>query len=114
MSINVSYVLPASEEVLARTRNEFIAFLNTLKVEDAEVGSFGVVKKASAVTYTFWSEFGVDTSFTAPFPDGAGGLILVEVPTKEAFDNLKAKFQALHESYNSLLIKLKVAGVVTS
>lgn len=95
--------------VLFATKTAAEAFFGNFVIPEATPSTGGVVKVAAAMTYTNFTGF--TTSNFVVFPvDGED----IEVPTKDTVDELQTKLLAVTTGLNTLIERLRNAGLLDS
>lgn len=89
------------------TRADLQQFFEDIRVPPAETDEYGTFKKVVANDYTNPDLVNEDTYNLVVDGESVG-----EVPTKASFNELKDAFIALKDSYDSLLTKMRTAGVL--
>lgn len=109
---------PGAQLEFTAFTDEFIAwenraalqeFFEDIRVPAGSTTDYGTFKQAAANDYTNPTLSNSDT-FNLIVDD----VPLGEVPTKESFVELKTAFNTLKDSYDSLLTKLRTAGILDS
>jgi len=109
MPANIEFPLFVSETVLFHNREGANAFFSNILIPDATTTEFGVMKQASSLTFTPSSYANVDTVFFAV----VGGTN-VTIPTSAHMDAVKARLEATETALNSLLTRLRNAGIIAN
>lgn len=97
-----------SDEFIAwENRAALQAFFEDIRVPAATVDNYGSMKMVEENAYANSDLINADTLNLV-----VDGVAIGEVPTKASFLELKAAFNLLKDSYNSLLVKMRDAGVL--
>jgi len=109
MSVNAIPPDLTSETVLFANRAAAEAFFAAFEIPDATETTFGVVKKAEAVSYTFTPLANSDSAMI-----NVDGTPVAEVPTKASFDELKDSYETLVAAFEDLKQKLEDAEIIAT
>lgn len=101
--------LSSSTTVLFATRAAAEAFFANFTVAAATPTTEGVVKTGASLSYTHFTVYGTD-NFAVTEVDG----VPLEFPLKDTFDELRTKVIAVSAGLNTLIERLRAAGLIES
>lgn len=109
MSASVNFPVLTDEVTLWATRQDAEDFFSASYVSDATTAAKGVVSKMSSISYTNFTSY--DESGSVEWNISGN---TYELPEQVVIDELKTKLLTLSAAFNSLLTKLRNAGILES
>ncbi len=108
MSASISFPPLTDENILWQNRAAAEAFFTAMFVDSAGVGAEGSVEQAAAISYTFTSLSNTDYVVV----NSDDGVSTVQLPSKAAYDELRASYVTLATAFQQLLVNLRNAGIL--
>lgn len=109
----LSFTNFTDDELVWETKDDINEFFSDIRVVPANEEEYGAVKQAETLSFEE-TELVNGDSVHIVINEGEAEEAEAEVPTLASFSELKTAFNTLQASYNDLLTKLKVAGIVAN
>lgn len=109
MSAAITYTPLSNTTYLFASKAEADAFFSSFAVPSATQAAEGSVKKAAAATYTPFTGYTVEEVLEVEY-----GGVTYSVYDKASIDELKTKLLTLNTAFNTLLIQLRAAGILSA
>lgn len=109
MSVNAVPPTLSGSTILFNTKEEAQAFFDSFVVPSATTATEGVMKQGAALAYTNFSAFSV-SNYSTFIIDGE----TVSLPNQDTFDEVRTKLLAVTAGLNTLIERLRNAGILDS